>query len=754
MDAKATKGYDAAEVHRQEDDLDRWRFTSEIVDVILATPPEWSARIGVFGKWGEGKSTVLRFAETMLREKGSVVFTFSPWAIQNWNDLWESFGSDLSEALDTAGIQIDHSWMKMLKGSTKWLESTGVQQLAESAAGYLGKEKLYNAAFGAVSRWLKYDGGQVRAIREKLGGQRLVVLIDDLDRCAPELIPQLLLSLRELLDLPGFTFILAFDDEVVAESLVHKNPAWVGSNFLEKILDFRFHLPEVTEKQKERLTLKAISRYCNFVPSESTKSIQDLLPGNPRKLKSLIRSLAAIRPQLVRHDPDELNWVDIWLAQMLRLESHRFLDRLLKGNTLDAEISLHELHAKRHSRNKSNDEDGNASLRGLLSELGIEEPDLIFRIRQLVVAARARASMRFRYMCELALRPHAVTWKEFRLLNEAWQADRQPALLNNWISQHAIDRAVSTDDVETELFQAMIGRRGQLLSGAAEANSVVEAESQLQHAGALLEMIGQFFLDLRKLNAHRFQKLYDQAAYWIGFRKNYHDQMQREEEEQMLLRTLASASDVLSVAILENLLPDGWDIDMGDGTIPLKKSLREKCYNLVAPKAAKASLSFLVRDDGMRNLSERGRFRGAKHCLFDPSSPLRKGDLRNEFLALIRSGLGNHTVYVNVREYLQMLVRGLQPGTEIDFVGNEKLTTLLQDAEFVRSLWQTATSREIQYRMQISFIQARQSLIDAGALEDALPLTDELNSRILEEESRKAATDEPSTTASGLAESA
>src|SRR5208282_1366498 len=322
----------------------------------------------------------------------------------------------LSEALDTAGIQIDHSWMKMLKSSTKWLESTGVQQLAENAAGYWGKEKLYNAAFGALSRWLKYDGDQVRMIREKLGGQRLVVLIDDLDRCAPELIPQLLLSLRELLDLPGFTFILAFDDEVIAESLVHKNPAWVGSIFLEKILDFRFHLPEVTAKQKERLTLKAITKYCNFVPAESIKSIQDLLPSNPRKLKSLIRTLAAIKPQLIRHDPDELNWVDIWLAQMLRLESHRFFERLLKGKTLDAEISLYELHAKR-SRNKQNDED--ASLRGLMGEIRNERPALIIWERQIAIAARARASMQFRYMCELALRPHTVTWKEFRLLNEA-----------------------------------------------------------------------------------------------------------------------------------------------------------------------------------------------------------------------------------------------------------------------------------------------------------------------------------------------
>jgi predicted KAP-like P-loop ATPase len=131
----------------------------------------------------------------MLKERDSIVFWFNPWAIQSWNDLWEDFGNRLSAALSASGIPVD-----------------------------------------------------------KVKNSRLVVLVDDLDRCDPKLLPQLLLSLRELLDLPGFTFLLAFDDEIVGKALIDNNPAWLdGSDFLEKILDFRFHLPPVTEKQKERL---------------------------------------------------------------------------------------------------------------------------------------------------------------------------------------------------------------------------------------------------------------------------------------------------------------------------------------------------------------------------------------------------------------------------------------------------------------------------------------------------------------------
>ena len=51
----------------------------------------------------------------------------------------------------------------------------------------------------------------------------MIAFIDDLDRATPELLPKLLLALREILDLPGFTFVLAFDNEIVADGLVTAN---------------------------------------------------------------------------------------------------------------------------------------------------------------------------------------------------------------------------------------------------------------------------------------------------------------------------------------------------------------------------------------------------------------------------------------------------------------------------------------------------------------------------------------------------
>ena len=100
-------GYDSAQRLRKDDDLGRWRFAAEIAEVIRSTPADWSARIGIFGKWGEGKSTVLHFLEEMLKPEGNIVFNFTPWAVQELDELWEEFGNALLEALEAEKLEVD-----------------------------------------------------------------------------------------------------------------------------------------------------------------------------------------------------------------------------------------------------------------------------------------------------------------------------------------------------------------------------------------------------------------------------------------------------------------------------------------------------------------------------------------------------------------------------------------------------------------------------------------------------------------------
>lgn len=72
--------------------------------------------------------------------------------------------------------------------------------------------------------------------------------------------------------------------------------------------------------------------------------------------------------------------------------------------------------------------------------------------------------------------------------------------------------------------------------------------------------------------------------------------------------------------------------------------------------------------------------------------------------------------------------------------GRQDVAAVLSDREVVQCVWEVATSRGVQYRMQMHFIQVRQAFIQNGTPARMLPLTDELQLR-LEEESRASAQD-------------
>ena len=81
---------------------------------------------------------------------------------------------------------------------------------------------------------------------------RVVVVIDDLDRCAPDLMVEMLNWLKVHLTVPGCSYLLALDHGAAARAIVGKYRAYLGEStdvayglrYLEKIVDFEVELGE------------------------------------------------------------------------------------------------------------------------------------------------------------------------------------------------------------------------------------------------------------------------------------------------------------------------------------------------------------------------------------------------------------------------------------------------------------------------------------------------------------------------------
>ncbi|MCC6397047.1 MAG: hypothetical protein IT282_08495 [Bacteroidetes bacterium] len=162
--------------------------------------------------------------------------------------------------------------------------------------------------------------------------------------------------------------------------------------------------------------------------------------------------------------------------------------------------------------------------------------------------------------------------------------------------------------------------------------------------------------------------------------------------------------------------------------VEMQVQLRKELVRLVSVSVSEQTIDFLRQDGSVRQLNERGRLEAFKYCLFHPDSPVRKSNLRQALIELLRQGEQDAVIYRNARLLLALLVRIRREG--LDMITREEVADMLLDEELVRQLWITATSREIQYRMQYSMLEIRQFLIQNGISEEWLPMTKELRTRL------------------------
>lgn len=166
-------------------------------------------------------------------------------------------------------------------GSRKYLGLTWGEVLNQFEAEVKSRKSFSESFRSAIKDYLK---------KEKC--QRVVIFIDDLDRCLPENVVEILESIKLFLNAENCIFVLGMDREVITKCIRvrHKdfnsdssdNIKINGDDYLEKIIQLSFMLPPLSkEKMKDFLS--------NHDLNESYKPYYDMIIKgiglNPRKIK-------------------------------------------------------------------------------------------------------------------------------------------------------------------------------------------------------------------------------------------------------------------------------------------------------------------------------------------------------------------------------------------------------------------------------------------------------------------------------------
>jgi hypothetical protein len=247
------------------------------------------ATIGVYGDWGSGKSSLLKMIEQQFdAQEGVLLLSFNGWLFEGFDDAKTALmgtildeiisrklvGTQISEGAKRLGWkllkQIDVMKVMGFAGRTAIAGLTGGVPGALISVGKDAFTGIRAAAGAAENATLTVDqigeafksnaeDGPRRGIREfrndfeklleESGIKKLIVVIDDLDRCLPETILETLEAIKLFLFVPHTAFILGADERLVKYAVRRRFPELpgqlveVGSDYLEKLIQYPIYVP-------------------------------------------------------------------------------------------------------------------------------------------------------------------------------------------------------------------------------------------------------------------------------------------------------------------------------------------------------------------------------------------------------------------------------------------------------------------------------------------------------------------------------
>lgn len=219
---------------KTEDLLDRGKFVEGLKKHICETSSQKASVFALYGKWGEGKTSVLNLLKKEIAAgDGLLVYEFDPWYFDIGNSLTANFYHGLENLLE------EHYVLpKKIKDHLELY----VYLLAKKVA----KIELPFKKTEAGNRPIELK----KKMEEFIGSldKRILVIIDDIDRLQADQI----LAVFRLVKLTGhiknMVFLLSFDWLQVISILGNQNQTGDAVRYLEKIVQYPLHLPSTDQR--------------------------------------------------------------------------------------------------------------------------------------------------------------------------------------------------------------------------------------------------------------------------------------------------------------------------------------------------------------------------------------------------------------------------------------------------------------------------------------------------------------------------
>lgn len=311
---------DNANLVLEDDAFQRYPFAKQIAKAISEYTSKESFVTSIYGKWGEGKTTVLNFLKHLLDQKDNhVVVEFNPWMYANEKEMLLGFLQLISRVL---GVNQKNTGSKLAEALNEYSALLGM--LGKATGIPISGDAIRNIGAKLSDR----STGKVKAQINSLlthSGYKFVFILDDIDRLSLVEIQAVFKLIKILADFHHTRYILSFDPDIVSRALSPVFPNG-GETYLEKIIQLPLTLPKAQSYALYRFIWTTTKRHLESndikLNDDDLERFRDtfnqyLLPyiDNPRFAIRYANTISFSLPML----KGEVNIVDLLLIEAIKV---------------------------------------------------------------------------------------------------------------------------------------------------------------------------------------------------------------------------------------------------------------------------------------------------------------------------------------------------------------------------------------------------------------------------------------------------
>lgn len=316
---------------KDSDKLNRTNYAKNIAQMLRLLPSNASFTVGLYGKWGYGKTSTIKLIQESLKDDHNVIcLNTSPWSYKTR----EEFASDMlcaiqnavgGEALGLSGIpgkltRVVRRHLKYITGSDGQISLMVASKLNWTISRKLGLQDIVTRIEKNVAKSTK----------------KIIIFIDDIDRLTPDQVINTLTLVHSVAHIKGAIYFLSLDRQATA-TLIERGlgsgvgdadkEASYGLSYLNKIVQIPLDLAYIPDqsldeqlwrKLKDVITYHAGKAMVTRNDIDRVRSVYSLLKDKVKTPRDVVLCCNAVGSALMVIN-DDVNIGDLICIELIRV---------------------------------------------------------------------------------------------------------------------------------------------------------------------------------------------------------------------------------------------------------------------------------------------------------------------------------------------------------------------------------------------------------------------------------------------------